>query len=470
MGRVASMMDPPSRPTRPLVKADATGGRMVFTAKLGFKVPLPPAPATILEPVAPAEEPQEILEALQISDEPVQEVAAKGSEEPTEDEAPALSPIVFSPTPVLEPAETKATAPAPPPLPAPAPSVPAPPAPVAASHPLVTPINSRPVAAQTSSTGTNSKRPAVLQKRGGAPPAGQVQGFAPTRRRPGLTEPTLSQLAKQNPTKAYVPAVKKPEVVPPVKKPVVSTKMEELPKKAPVAPGRKLASSKPGPRHPAPIPEEVIRAAHVPLPPVTPEEVPLPPVQPDEVPLPPVRDDEVQLAPTVDQVDSHEAQIPATSATTPDLPSTVDKVDVYQSVLDEEEKDSPITATEATPRPAPRKSALLLDWDTSLVLAPLQTSAPTNQSASPATATNRTETQDLLDFDMSVVLPPDFTPMMALAPIPLTVLRDPVTIIQDEALSTPKFSNKLKAKAFGDDELHLPAPRVALAERELNIL
>lgn len=481
--RTASMRDPPSRPARPLVKPDQGAGVAVrpgFSAKLGFRVP-PPLPTP--PPIAPADNGEgdhligNIISGPDLGPEGqvVVEQIVQALEEGVVPQVRPVTPEQAPPTPVAPPAIMAASSPA----------VVQP-----VLHPptdLVTPANPRPVSVMSTQAGSGAsgnKRPAVLQKRGAAAAAaGQVQGFAPTRRRPGVTEPTLSQMAKQKPTKTFVPAVKKPDLPPPPppaapkkiihaqvsKEAVMAASSQGVPKAAPRKVGGVVtlkADSAPAGSStlkvvqlpPAPIPPEVLIAAQIPLPAVTPEEVPLPPELPEEVPLPPVMSDE-RADPPIEVAEEHLPPVPTDEVVALANDGLMDRWHLAENL------DSTPRQRQA-PRSCFQREDLLVDFDTTIIMPPRRASATaTAQSLAPVTVVS--DECDLLDFDMSVVLPPDFAPMSAVAPRALAVLRDPVPMA-NPAKHLPPY--KFKLKEFGDDEPSVLVQRVALSEREVNTL
>ncbi|KAG8956331.1 hypothetical protein FRC04_004411 [Tulasnella sp. 424] len=300
--------------------------------------------------------------------------------------------------------------------------------------PLVSSVSS------SSASASTAKRPAVLNRRGAAPPPGQTQGFAPTRRRGGVNEPTLAQMARQKPSvrkpevtaAPAAPAAKKaPESAPTVKKmpSSLNTRKETAQTKKPAAPSKTGPSSvKPGanrPPVPKDVPKEVVVAMQVPLPP---EESSLPADDDDH--------DSVKEAPPV--------------STTPEPP-----LDATPQASRVPRSTTPVAS------PVASKGDLLVDLDQTIILSRRST-PPSAQGPSSATADN------LMDFDVSVVLPDDFAPMPAThASFP--VLRDHHAI----ATHTPPPAGKpLTVRAIKDpyDSEGESEARVALMEKELNIL
>ncbi|KAG9035357.1 hypothetical protein FRB95_011508 [Tulasnella sp. JGI-2019a] len=340
-----------------------------------------------------------------------------------------------------------------------------------------TPVNPRLVtavlvaAAAGSGSNSGTKRPAVLQKRGAAAAqAGQVGGFAPTRRRPGVAEPTLSQLAKQKPTKTFVPAVKKPDLPLPPPAPLAAApkKVANAVEKKVVVPNKDVPKAGRPARKvgggtskvvsavgrtkvalaPPPIPKEVLIAAQVPLPPMTPDEVPLPPVEPDEVPLPPLKADE------------------ADNMGTPTQPAKKEYELVSAEVEDEAGDRTMKSASSAQPPPTIQSGEPLLDLDMTIVM---------HNTPSAGLRPQSSPTRDnLLDFDMSVVLPNDlFAPMAAVAPIPVMVLRDQPDGQSPLPLAQTPMRHHYVAKPKGKDIKgggDVFVERVALSEREMNIM
>ncbi|KAG8885774.1 hypothetical protein FRB97_009479 [Tulasnella sp. 331] len=351
------------------------------------------------------------------------------------------------------------------PYPETAPALPA----VTGSVAQETPATLRPIAAilavtaVDSGSGSGTKRPAVLQKRGGAvAQAGQVGGFAPTRRRPGVAEPTLSQLAKQKPTKTFVPTIKKPDLPPPPtvaqrkvvqaidKKVVTSSKVVAKAGAAQRIVGgfSKALLSAPKVALPlVPIPKEVLMAAQVPLPPMTPDEIPLLAVELDEMPLPTME---------IDEVDA-EVQLTPRDGDGPELVSErgdeADRADT--------EPDSSIHPQPINPAYEP-----LLDLDMTINMGHTTTAPLRSQTLfSPLRG-------DLMDFDVSVVLPHDlFAPLAAATPQPITVLRDQPSEHSPSAHTPIKHHSRTRVKGkdiVGEEDVYVE--RVALGEREINIM
>lgn len=295
--------------------------------------------------------------------------------------------------------------------------------------PLVSSVSSQSTSAST------AKRPAVLNRRGAAPPPGQTQGFAPTRRRGGVTEPTLAQMARQKPSVrkpevTAAPAAKKaPESAPTVKKMPSSLSMrkETAQTKKPAAPSKTGPSSvKPG-AHPPPVPKDVPKEVVVAM------QVPLPPEEPS---LPADEDD-------------HDSanQAPAVSTTPgPPLDATPQAPRVPRST-------TPVAS------PVASKGDLLVDLDQTIILSRRST-PPSTHGPSSALADN------LMDFDVSVVLPDSFAPMPAThASFP--VLRDHHAIATNTPPGKPLTVRALKDPYDSEGESEA---RVALMEKELNIL
>lgn len=307
----------------------------------------------------------------------------------------------------------------------------------ALSTPLISSMSS------SSSSTTATKRPAVLNRRGAAPPPGQAQGFAPTRRRGGVTEPTLAQMARQKPAvrkpdaiiePAAPPMKKAPEPAPTVKKMPSSltagkegtqTKKPVASSKPAVPPIKSKTNAQPVTKK---IPKEVVVAM----------QVPLPPEEPHEVPLPAAEDDH----------DSVKGEAPKVSTTPePSLDGT---------------PRAPTAPKSTTPvsSPIPSKHELLVDLDQTIILTHRPTPPPTHGPASVVSS-------NLMDFDMSVVLPDNF------APLPATNASFPV--LRDHQSTTPSTPVASKPSAVrtakdpyeteGDSEA-----RVALMEKELNTL
>ncbi|KAG9018622.1 hypothetical protein FRB90_011108 [Tulasnella sp. 427] len=263
-------------------------------------------------------------------------------------------------------------------------------------------------ASSASTTNSTTKRPAVLNRRGAAPPPGQTQGFAPTRRRGGVTEPTLAQMQRQK------PAVRKPEV--PAAAPAASTAppVKKATESVPVV--KKMPSNLNA------IPKEVAVAMQTPLPPNEPHGVPLP----------------------------ADGKLPVKVSTTPEPP------------LDATPR-APIGPRSTTPVSSPvvSKGSLLVDLDQTIIL-PNRPNVLSRKTP-PAAASG-----DLMDFDVSVVLPDSFAPMSTThAAFP--VLRDHQEQATNVTPIRPKTPVARTAKdpyeSEGDSEA-----RVALMEKELNTL
>ncbi|KAG9050710.1 hypothetical protein FS837_003048 [Tulasnella sp. UAMH 9824] len=306
--------------------------------------------------------------------------------------------------------------------------------------PLISSISS----SSSSTATTTTKRPAVLNRRGAAPPPGQAQGFAPARRRGGVTEPTLAQMARQKPavrkpdatTEPAAPLMKKaPGPTPAVKempssltarKEETQTKKAVASNKPAVPPLKSKTNAQPVAKN---IPKEVVVAMQVPLPPEEPHEVPLPAAE--------------------DNHDSVKGEAPGVS-TTPEPP------------LDATPR-APTAPKSTTPAssPIPSKRELLVDLDQTIILAHRSTPPPVHGPTSVASS-------NLMDFDMSVVLPDNFAPLPATnASFP--VLRDhpSTTLNPHPPASKPSAVRTVKDpyEPEGDSEA-----RVALMEKELNTL
>ncbi|KAG8900680.1 hypothetical protein FRB99_005817 [Tulasnella sp. 403] len=365
-----------------------------------------------------------------------------------------------------------------------------PPAKILKIDPMVSRPNSAASNAPSSSAPT-TRKPAVLQRRA-APPPGQTQGFAPTRRRPGLTEPTLSQLAKQKPTKTFVATSKKAEAAQaPTKKsasaPVATAKKTAAAKGSEPSAGSTVTARS---MTPVEVPKEVEAAVQVPLPPMTPDETPLTitedverpitpttpePVIPEEVVDPdPPRMEEVhsEVSQTVETPEKHmqpDDEEDLSLETTPRAappPRPINSIPRFSFLPDPEDTTVIMAGSTVTPpsfRNHPRFS-FLPDFDDPSILFP---TARGMSSHAPAA--------DLMDFDISVVLSPEqFAPMTAVPVAPIfTVHRDS----QDDPdlLATPRnpppviMANKPKAKELFTSDSEGEG-RFALSERELNIL
>ena len=283
----------------------------------------------------------------------------------------------------------------------------------------------------------NMKHPVVVTRKA-VPPPGQVQGFAPTRRRAGLAEPTLSQLAKQRPHKVFVTMPKKLEAsLPPVKKATTSQLNHQPERRIPTA---NLRNRDLG--HKERPTKETEKVDTTPPPPVGLNEVTLPDAGREKASIILNRQPQ-ELSPARPTIPS-KRRLEAPTDETPRVP-----------------RGTRPTTAEGQPQLPP-----LLDLDLTIVLPPTaQTVCGILKEA------QASQESDLMDFDMSVILPADRFAPMATSGGAFAVHRDgtledcPPVAIHVRTPAGGKTTLKDTCKAGKQIE-----EKLILSERELNIM